>query len=99
MQGETLTSFFEGINKLCGLKAECIVPYSFSLLVNTKFYERRKEYGFVIKRAPVLSGEVDLVISTNDVSYMEYQEGLYFNFALHLLYNARGLYYTANYLD
>jgi len=98
LPGETLPSFKEGINKLCGLKADTIISYPQLLLHNTALYENREQLKLVTEQIDDLIGEVEVVVQTADVTYEETDEGMRFFYALHLLHNMRALYNTASYL-
>jgi radical SAM superfamily enzyme YgiQ (UPF0313 family) len=92
LPGETLSSLKAGVDKLCEAKAGTIVIYPQLLLNNTSLYKRQNELGLVTKRIDEEIGEVDIVVQTADVSYQEFQEGMRFFYALHLLHNTRSLF-------
>jgi len=99
LPGETLSSFKEGINRLCESKADTIISYPQLLLHNTSLYEKRDEFGLVTEQIDDRIGEVEVVVQTADVSYAESNEGMRFFYALHLLHNIRSLYMTTRYLN
>ncbi len=98
LPGETLTSFQAGINTLCHAKAGTIIVYPHILLHNTPLYHKRAEFGFVTQTMDEAVGEVELITQTNEVNKQEYQAGLQFYFALHLLHNIGMLTTVADYL-
>jgi radical SAM superfamily enzyme YgiQ (UPF0313 family) len=99
LPGETLSSFKEGIDKLCEARADTIMVYPQLLLHNTTLYHRRNELGFVTKRVDDEIGEADIVIQTAEVSFQEFQEGIYIYYACHLLHNIRSLLAVSSYLN
>lgn len=99
LPGETLASLKGGVNNLCAAKADTIIIYPQVLLNNTSLYKKRDELGLVTKAIDEEVGEVDLVVQTADVSYDEFQEGMNFFYALHLLHNTRSLSTVSNYLN
>lgn len=99
LPGETLASFREGIAELCRSRADTIIAYPHLLLHNTPMYDRQQALGLRTERVPDPVAEADIVVSTAWVSRREYELGVWFAYAVHSLYNLRGLYYLANYLD
>ncbi|OPG07000.1 B12-binding domain-containing radical SAM protein [Microbispora sp. GKU 823] len=95
LPGETLQSFREGIGKLCATGADAIVAYPQLLLRNTPMYERREELGVVTVRVDDPVAEADVVVGTNWVTREEFQEGVWFYYAVISLYNARSAFYVA----
>jgi radical SAM superfamily enzyme YgiQ (UPF0313 family) len=99
LPGETLDSFRDGIATLCRSGADTIIAYPHLLLHNTPMYERQELLGLRMERVPEEVAEADIVVETNWVSRHQYEQGVWFAYAMHSLYNLRGLYYLANYLD
>lgn len=99
LPGETLDSYRRGITQLCRSRADTIIVYPELLLHNTPMYERREAHGIETARVPSEVAEADVVVRTNWVSRDDYYEGVWFYYSMHSLYNLRGLYYLANYLD
>ncbi|GAA2882362.1 hypothetical protein GCM10010517_45510 [Streptosporangium fragile] len=99
LPGETLESFKEGIAELCRLRADTLIIYPQLLLHNTSIYAKRDILGVQVERVPSDVTEADVVVATNWVSREEYERGTWFSYAVHSLYNLRGLYYLANYLE
>lgn len=99
LPGETLSSFKQGIQRLCesGTQSFCIYPLLW--LHNVGFAERTEELGVVTIEEPDPCGAAKMVIATKEVRYDEYIQGMEFATALLLLYNCRGLYLTMNALD
>lgn len=100
LPGETLASFTRGVERLCAMHAQAFIPYPLQLLNNTKLRDRREEFGFVtLPESDESGGEAELVVATREVSSREYEDGLWFCFALLALYNARGAYCLAHHLQ
>jgi len=99
LPGETLDSFQRGIAELCRRRADVLVVYPQILLHNTPIYRQREVFGVQTARVPNDVVEADIVTSTNWVTVPEYEDGVWFTYAMQILYNQRGLYYLANYLD
>lgn len=99
LPGETLESFQNGIAELCRLRADSIIIYPQLLLRNTPIYRQRDVLGVQTARVPSEVTEADIVTSTNWVAPAEYEDGVWFAYAVHALYSVRGLYYLLNYLD
>lgn len=99
LPGETLDSFKAGIARLCRLGADTLIVYPQLLLHNTVLYEQRELMGLRVERAMAPAAEADVVVATKWVSRDECQEGTWCYYAVHSLYNARGLYHVAGYLD
>jgi radical SAM superfamily enzyme YgiQ (UPF0313 family) len=99
LPGETLDSYQHGIADLCRSRADTIIVYPQLLLHNTPIYNTRDVLG--IKTAPVPNdvAEANVVVETKWVNREEYETGAWFSYAMHSLYNVRGLYYLSNYLD
>src|SRR5207248_6106056 len=66
---------------------------------NTPIHKQRDVLGVQTARVPSEIAEADIVTSTNWVTISEYEDGVWFAYVVHALYNVRGLYYLANYLD
>jgi radical SAM superfamily enzyme YgiQ (UPF0313 family) len=98
LPGETLSSFKEGIDKLCAAKADTIIVYPQLLLHNTTLYKCKEKFEFVTKEIDGEIGEVELVVQTANVSAEEFQDGIRIFYAMHLLHNIRSLYITGGYL-
>lgn len=99
LPGETLTTFIEGIAKLCRLGADTLTIYPQLLLHNTTLYEQRELMGVEVARAVAPAAEADVVVATKWVSRDECVQGTWVYYAMHSLYNARGLYHLSAYLD
>lgn len=99
LPGETLTSLKAGIDKLCEAKADTIITYPQLLLHNTTLYTKRDELGLGTRTIDQTIGEVELVVETAEVNYAEFQEGMRFFYALHLLHNTRSLAAVGGYLN
>jgi len=99
LPGETLQSFGEGITRLCHSKADTIIVYPHLLLHNTPIYKNQELYGIRKRDVTNESGEAEVVVATHWVSEAECAEGLWLYYGMFALYNMRGLYLLANYLD
>jgi len=99
LPGETLSSFKEGLDKLCEARAETITVYPQLLLHNTTLYHRREELGFVTKKVDDEIGEAEIVIQTAEVSSQEFLDGFRIYYACHLLHNTRSLFAVSSYLN
>lgn len=99
LPGETLDTFKAGIAKLCRLGADTLTIYPQLLLHNTSLYAQRELMGIEVERAPVPEAEADVVVATKWVTREECVAGTWCYYAVHSLYNARGLYHLAAYLD
>lgn len=99
LPGETYVSFRDGLTKLCRAKADTLIVYPQLLLHNTPMQMQREEFG--IKTAEVLSdsAEAEVVVATNSVSPEDCVQGYWLVYALHVVYNLRGLFYLSGYLD
>lgn len=94
MPGETLRSFKDGINDLCGMGTQSFTVYPLLWLNNVGYADKTEEFGVVTLREddPASGGQV--VIQTAEVSFDEYVQGLLFAMAVYLLHNCRGFYAT-----
>ncbi len=99
LPGETLVTFRKGITELCRSQADTILLYPQLLLHNTPIYENRDRFGIEVRQVPDDAAEAEVVVATNWVTPDDYETGLWLYYAHQCLYNLRGLYYLANYLD
>jgi radical SAM superfamily enzyme YgiQ (UPF0313 family) len=99
LPGETLDTFRKGVTELCRSQADTILLYPQLLLHNTPIYENRERFAIEVERVPDEAAEADVVVGTNWVTRDDYETGLWIYYAQECLYNLRGLYYLANYLD
>lgn len=99
LPGETLDTYRDGLTQLCRSRADTIIVYPELLLHNTPMFEKREEFGLQMRRVPSDVAEADIVVSTNWVTPEDYYQGVRLYYSMHALYNLRGLYYLANYLD
>jgi radical SAM superfamily enzyme YgiQ (UPF0313 family) len=99
LPGETLASFQAGVARLCRMRADTLTIYPQLLLPNTSLYEKRENFGIEVVRAPDDRAEADVVVATKWVTAEECVEGTWFYYAVQSMYNARGGYYLARYLD
>ncbi|MGW0515827.1 B12-binding domain-containing radical SAM protein [Crossiella sp. NPDC003009] len=99
LPGETLGSYVDGIVQLCRTGADMINVYPQLLLHNTPIYEQRELFGVHTERVPNPVGEAELVVRTKWVNREQYDEGVWFWYALLSVYDSRGLYFVSSYLD
>jgi len=99
LPGETIDSFREGIGRLCGSGANAIVTYPQLLLRNTPMERQRDVLGIETVRVADDASEADVVVGTKWVDRADYEQGVWFYYAVITLYNARAAYHTAGYLD
>jgi putative methyltransferase len=99
LPGETLDSFRQGIGKLCRTGTDAVVTYPQLLLRNTPMERQRDALGIKTIRVTDDASEADVVVGTSWVSREDYESGVWFYYAVASLYNARGAYHTAAYLD
>jgi len=98
LPGETLASYEEGIGALCRAGADTIIVYPQLLLHNTPLIRNREALGLRVRRVGNASAEADVVIETHTTTSAEFEAGVHFYYAMHALYNLRGLYYLSRYL-
>ncbi len=98
LPGETLVSFQEGIDEMCEKEIGTITCYPLLLLPNTVLWNKQKEFGFVSTEADDEVSETKIATQTNWVTEEEFEEGVRFYFATHVLYNLATLRHVARYL-
>ncbi len=96
LPGETLDSFKDGLQRLCESGAHAFWIYPLLWLNNVGFASRAEELGVVTIEESDPDGAAPMVITTREVSYDEYLQGLHFATAVLLLFTCRGLYVTLN---
>jgi hypothetical protein len=99
LPGETLESYRHGVGELCRASADTMIVYPQLLLHNTPIYRNRERLGVRVRRVPSDVAEADVVVQTKWVNRRDYEDGVWFFYALHSLYNLRGLYHVCTYLD
>lgn len=99
LPGETLQSFKEGLTRLCRLYADTIIVYPQLMLHNTPMYGQREVLGIQTEEVPSDVAEAEVVLATKWVTTQECRRGYWLNYALHTLYNMRGLFLLSGYLD
>jgi radical SAM superfamily enzyme YgiQ (UPF0313 family) len=99
LPGETLTSFREGIAKVCRTGADAVVTYPQLLLRNTPMYQRAESLGIETIRVDDPVAEADVVVATKWVTRDDFRAGAWFYYAVISLYNARSGFYLARELD
>jgi len=98
LPGETLASFIDGVNRLCGLGADMFFCHPLYLINNIELINRREAYGLITESSAVVGSEAEVVVQTNEVNYDDYLEGWRFMFATIILHNLRSTYCLAKYL-
>ncbi|HEX2208299.1 MAG TPA: radical SAM protein [Longimicrobium sp.] len=91
LPGETLDTLQAGVDQLCQVNAGTIIVYPQLLLNNTALEKRQDELGLVTRSVDDGVGEVKIVVSTAQVGPAEFEQGMRFFYALHLLHNMRTL--------
>ncbi|MGV9266122.1 B12-binding domain-containing radical SAM protein [Kitasatospora sp. NPDC003701] len=99
LPGESYATFKEGVTKLCRSDADTLIIYPQLLLNNTPMFSRQEEFGLQVEPAPSEVAEADVVVATNWVSREECRDGFWLYYAIHCLYNMRGLLLVSKYLD
>ncbi len=99
LPGETLTSFKEGLTRLCRSYADTIIVYPQLFLHNTPMYAQREALGIVTAEAASEVSEAEVVLGTKWVTEEDCYEGYWVNHALYTLYNMRALFVLSGYLD
>jgi radical SAM superfamily enzyme YgiQ (UPF0313 family) len=96
---ETLETFTQGIDTLCGRGVDTISMYPLILLNSTKLSQEREKWGLETVDVPDENTEAEIVLSTNTVTREECEEGHRFYYATHVLYNIRTLGCLSRYLS
>lgn len=99
LPGETLTSFQDGLAKLCEIGADTFVVYPLLLMNNVELGQKREEYGLVTIPDPDPNSEAEIVVRTREVDDADYREGLWYMYAVLTLYALRGLWHLGKYLN
>ncbi|WP_369394756.1 radical SAM protein [Streptomyces sp. CG1] len=99
LPGDTLETFRAGVARLCRMEADTLTIYPQLLLHNTALYDQREIFGIETERAPDPAAEADVVVATRWVNRADCEEGTWFYYVVQSLYNARGAYWLARYLD
>ncbi|MFJ2171518.1 B12-binding domain-containing radical SAM protein [Streptomyces sp. NPDC087851] len=99
LPGESLATFKKGIARLCRMEADTLTVYPQLLLHNTALYDQRETFGVETERAPDPAAEADVVVATRWVDRADCEEGAWFYYLVQSLYNARGAFWLARYLD
>jgi radical SAM superfamily enzyme YgiQ (UPF0313 family) len=99
LPGETLDSFQRGAMRLCRSMADSVVMHPHLLLHNTPISRNQQLHGIRTRDLRNESGEAEVVVATHWVSEEECMAGYWYYMALLTLYNLRGLYFLALYLD
>lgn len=99
LPGETLYSFKEGLDALCRMKADTFVVYPLMLINNVEMNDQREKYKLQTIEDPDANSEAEIVVSTIDVTFDEYMDGVNIACQLIVLYTFMVLRHTMDYLD
>jgi radical SAM superfamily enzyme YgiQ (UPF0313 family) len=99
LPGETLSSFQEGLAKLCEIGADSFVVYPLLLMNNVELADKQLEYGLVTVPDPDPNSEAEIVVQTSEVSAEMYREGQRYVYTVLSLYVLRGLWHLGRYLN
>jgi radical SAM superfamily enzyme YgiQ (UPF0313 family) len=98
MPGETLESFKDGVDELCGMGAQGFTIYPLLWLNNVGYQGKEEEYNIATVREEDPNSSGRIVIQTRDVSFKDFRDGLDYTNAVNLLHDCRGLYVTMHVL-
>lgn len=99
LPGETLSSFKKGIDELCVMNASSLMAYPNLLLHNTPMYHNQEALGIETRTVRDHASEAELIISTREVPYNDFKEGIMFFYVALALYNTRALERTTKWLN
>ena len=99
LPGETLSSFQQGLSKLCELGADCFMVYPLLLMNNVELCGKQQEYGLITVRDPDPNSEAEIVVQTAHVSADDFDDGARYFYAVTALYSLRGLWSLGRYLS
>ncbi len=91
LPGETLSTFKQGVEDLCGMNAAALMAYPNILLHNTPMYNQREELGIETRVVKDNASEAELIVTTEQVSYQDFQDGLSYFYGTLALYNSQAL--------
>jgi len=98
LPGETLDSFKDGLEKICGQQLGTITCYPTLLLPNTALWDQAEEFEFKTIEPDTALSDSKIVVQTKWVTNAEYKEGVRYFFATHILFNLGTLRCLASYL-
>ena len=98
LPGETLESFKQGLEVICNKGLGTITCYPTIMLPNTALWDQEEEFGFVTLEPEDALNDSKIVIQTNWVTKDEYEEGVRYYFATHILFNLGTLRCLSDYL-
>ncbi len=99
LPGETLDTFKDGLARLAQGGAQAFAIYPLLWLNNVGFQGREKELQVETWAADDAAGSGRNVVSTREVPFEDYLDGLMYGAAMQLLHDARGLANTMTLLD
>jgi tRNA A37 methylthiotransferase MiaB len=99
LPGETFASFKLSITSLCSSEVSSIIIYPALLLHATPMEHQVSEYAIQTVDTEDDVSELQVIISTRDVTPEEAIDGIWLSFAVYCLYNARTLWYLGRYLN
>ena len=91
LPGETLATFKKGVEDLCDMNAISLMAYPNILLHNTPMYHQRDELGIETRIVKDHASEAELIVTTEQVSYQDFQDGLSYFYGVLALYNTQAL--------
>lgn len=94
MPGETLDSFKDGMSELIEVGAQAFLAYPLVWLNNIGYREHTEEYGVTLLPEDDPAGGAELVVTTNEVPFPDYVEGLRFIAGAYVLHDCRALHAT-----
>jgi radical SAM superfamily enzyme YgiQ (UPF0313 family) len=99
LPGETLSSFQEGLAKLCEIGADSFVVYPLLLMNNVELADKKQEYGLVSVHDPDPNSEAEIVVQTNEIDAETYREGQHYVYSVLSLHVLRGFWHLGRYLN
>ena len=99
LPGETLETFNHGIEQLIKKRASVVVIYPHVLLHNTPLSSQREELGIKTHTIRNIASEAEVVVQTAELSFEDYQRGMWTIYSVLVLHNMRGLTQLTYYLQ
>ena len=99
LPGETLQSFRQGVRELWQGGASSLIVYELLLINNVEMLKKRDEYQLVTERYHDRNAEIEVVVSTKEVTQAEALAGRWFAIVVFAFYNLRALAALPAYLD
>ncbi len=99
LPGETLSSFRNGIGKLCSSDADAFVIHHLLLINNVELDSQREQHQLRLTDDKDPNSEAKIVIGTKDVNADDYKDGVRFGYHVTSLYSLRSLRFVGSHLD